>query len=152
MGKTHKSGETEGRVVYHKWKLGGFKYTSDLIASDYMRRWIFQTPWGAIRIHKILRGDSRDHYHDHPFSFTSIILRGGYTEHTPDCEPQIFKPGSVVRKKGEDLHYLELLGKTAWTLVFAGPFYRDWGFMTEDGLIPGAEYDEWKRSKKISGR
>lgn len=49
---------------------------------DYMRRWILRTPWGTVRIHNILRSDLDRDMHDHPFDFTSILLKGGYYETT----------------------------------------------------------------------
>lgn len=148
MTKKIKSGATEGRILYRRWRLPfGFEWRSDLIAHDYMRRRTLSTPWGAIRIHHILRSDQREHFHDHPFDFTSLILAGGYVEHRPGMEPRTCRPGSVVRRRAEDLHALELIGKSAWTIVVTGPIRRDWGFMTEDGWVPASQYDEWKRKR-----
>lgn len=151
MGKRHRSGETDGRTVYRRWRLWKFEFRSDLIAHDYMRRWCLLTPWFMIRVHHILRSDSREHLHDHPMDFISVILWGGYTEHTPHGQ-QKFTPGDVVVKKAEDLHALELLRSSAWTLVFAGPVWRDWGFQTEDGWIAAGQYEEWKRNRVRDGR
>lgn len=157
---------TEGRKVFRRWKLGGFEYRSDIIAHDYMRRWLLKTPWFMLRVHHILRGDKDGEFHDHPMSFLSVILKGGYTEHTPvrglvpklqnfidQCKggisfAQFYGPGSVIFRRGEDLHWLELPpGKTAWTFLITSPFYRRWGFQTISGWIPANEYDEWKRKK-----
>lgn len=142
------TGATAGRVLYHRLKIGPFEYRSDLIAHDYMRRWVLFHPFGAVRLHHILRSDSRDHFHDHPMDFTSIILRGGYIEYTPDGPPRRFLPGDVVRKKAEDLHYLELIEDTALTLVLAGPMRRNWGFATQDGWVQASVYDAWKKTKE----
>lgn len=49
---------------------------------DYMRRWILRTPWGTLRIHNILRSDLDRDLHDHPFDFTSFLMKGGYYETT----------------------------------------------------------------------
>lgn len=141
--------ETDGRRIFRRLTLdtrwGKFEYRSDLIARDYMRRWVIFTPWGAARLHCILRGDDRAALHDHPMDFKSLILRGGYIEHTPDRPPRRFLPGDVVVKRAEDLHALELIDGPAWTLVLAGPLRREWGFMTPDeGWIPASEYDAWR--------
>jgi hypothetical protein len=114
---------------------------------SYMRRYIFRTPWFTLRLHHILRSDDDRHLHDHPFDFTSFLLTGGYTETVPcDCGPgcpvQVrhwWPCFSIVRKKAEDLHCLKL-DRPVWTLVFAGPKRREWGFATEDGWVHNEEY------------
>jgi hypothetical protein len=147
--KRHLSGETEGRIVYRRLKLPlGFEYRSDLIVRDYMRRWTLYWPSGRMwRLHHILRSDNREHFHDHPMDFTSFILKGGYVEHRPGRPSVAYHSGSVVRRQAEDLHALELIGKSAWTFVVAGPVRRDWGFATEDGWVKAGDYDAWKANK-----
>lgn len=137
--------ETEGRVVYRHWRLFGCEFLSDLIAHDYMRRWILRTPLGMVRVHHILRSDQDRHFHDHPMDFTSVILSGGYVEHRPGRRPCRWEPGDIVTRRAEDLHRIELLGRSAWTLVFASPYRRVWGFQTEDGWVPASAYDLWKK-------
>jgi hypothetical protein len=145
--KARKSGSTEGRKIFRYWRWRGFSFKSDLISHDYMRRWVLQTPWFMLRLHHILRSDDRAHFHDHPMDFTSLILWGGYIEYRPNAEPRVCRPGSVVRRQAEDLHNLELLGKSAWTLLVTGEYRRDWGFATDDGWIPAGHYDEWKAKR-----
>lgn len=134
-------------------KRGWALYASHL--SGYMRRWILWSPFGTARVHNILRSDDGRDFHDHPFSFVSIILRGGYIEHRPGCvcgtwaEPfaaitpcRHYGPGSIVRRRAEDLHRLELLSGSAWTLVFSTRYFRAWGFKLGDGTwVPHAKYN-----------
>lgn len=104
---------------------------------EYMHRWYFRTPWGAIRLHHILRSDQAEALHDHPWDFCSFLLSGGYTEVRPDGA--VYHPqGSVVRRRAEDLHRL-IIWRPVWTLVFTGPRRRTWGFQTETGWVPWAE-------------
>lgn len=138
---------TEGRTVFRRWRFGDFSYQSDLIANGYMRRWVIATPWFGLRLHNILRSDSDEHYHDHPMSFVSVILRGGYVEYTPKEAPRTCTPGSVVVRNAADLHYLKLIGRSAWTFLITTRYFREWGFQTEDGWIPAGKYDDWKRNK-----
>lgn len=143
-----KTGSTAGRIIYSRWKWKfEVEWISDLISADYMRRWQLRVPQGALRLHHILRGDDDRDYHDHPMDFTSLVLSGGYIEHSPDKEPRKFLPGDVNRKRAEDLHRLELIGDDAWTIVLAGPFRRDWGFKTEDGWVVAGDYDAYKVKK-----
>lgn len=139
---------TAGHTVFRRINFFNLaEYRSDLIAFDYMRRWVLMTRWGGIRIHHILRSDNDRHFHDHPMSFLSLILVGGYKEYRPNQKPRVFKPGSVLFRKAEDCHYLKLRGRTTWTFVLSGPYRRDWGFHTEDGWIPASDYDAYLERK-----
>ncbi len=128
--------------------------------TPYMSRWVFQTPWFGLRLHKIWKSDSGRDFHDHPFAYTSFILSGGYVEERPcarwgqgavwgrfACDQcgetptyvEQFKPGSVVRREAYSLHRLKLT-KPAWTFVVTGPYKREWGFMTQTGWVPAKLY------------
>lgn len=143
----HDSGVTDGHTVYRRWRFLGYEYRSDLIAHDYMRRWALKTPWGTVRLHHILRGDEGRDFHDHPMDFVSLILKGGYTEYRPGAEPRRFLPGDILIRKAEDLHYLKLLEKSAWTFLITSPFRRKWGFATKDGWVVAGEYDAWLKAQ-----
>lgn len=138
----------------------------------YMRRFILLLPFGlgTIRLHNIMRSDDDRHLHDHPFDFTSFLLNGGYIEAVPcescggtrverdhagvshpcqDCwdgrRRNVWPRFSIVRRSAEALHSLTL-ERPVWTLVFAGPKRRDWGFDTEIGWISNERYlDEFPK-------
>ena len=93
-------------------------------------------------LHHILRSDADRNLHDHPFDFVTIVLWGGYYEHTP-AGRRWCPPGTVIRHSAEDLHRIEIpAGQTAWTLFLRGPRTRDWGFQTPDGWIDWRDYEE----------
>jgi hypothetical protein len=106
----------------------------------YLRRWFIWPRKPAdlkmvprLYLHKFYTGDSDRHLHDHPWSFTSLILKGGYTEisfnpawmkwkaveehwiftghHAPE-PPQTFSkwygPGSVLRRGASWAHSVKL--------------------------------------------
>ncbi len=105
----------------------------------YMRRWFLQTPWFTVRLHHILRSDSDRHLHDHPWSFWSFLLSGGYVEVTP--AGQRYCPRfSLVRRKATDIHRL-VLTKPVWTLVVSGPKVREWGFTVDGRWVHHRDYD-----------
>jgi hypothetical protein len=131
-----------------KWAL----YASHL--GSYMRRWIFKTPWGTLRIHNILKSDEGRDFHDHPFSFLSFIFRGGYIEHRPGCTCdngvdypvtpcRRYSAPAVVHRRAEDMHRLELAAP-AWTFVISSRYFRQWGFLLSDGRW--VNYKEYERS------
>lgn len=120
---------------------------------EFMRRWIFQSPLGTVRLHNIREPDEDREMHDHPWDFVAVILRGGYVEDIPapatwpglcayppeeDADPTwterlVRWPGSVVYHRASDAHRIsKLLRDEAWTLVITGPRIRKWGFWTKD--------------------
>jgi hypothetical protein len=92
-----------------------------------------------LTLHKIVKSDDPI-YHDHPWSYMTIILKGGYWEHTPifNNEGKVITdiqnwrgPGSIIVRKAGSFHWLEMDPEvgTATTLFFMGPQKREWGFL-----------------------
>ncbi|MBT1702937.1 hypothetical protein [Chryseosolibacter indicus] len=111
-------------------------------------------PWFAIKLHKIMLSDD-DCMHDHPWSFISIILKGGYVEHRPDYKAHweshagwffnsemnpalmpvkktLYGAGSILFRKAPSVHKLEVF-QPATTLVITFRRKRQWGFHTPSG-------------------
>ena len=73
-----------------------------------------------ILLHKILKSDLGD-LHDHYWSYITIILKGGYWE-TNKTGTFWRRPGYIGFRRASDRHSLKIpKGKTAWTLLLAGP-------------------------------
>lgn len=98
-------------------------------------------PWFPFNvvIHKILLSDLDD-LHDHPWPYATLILRGGYWEHTP--EGRFWRaPGWFTFRKATALHRLELdPNKECWTMFFMGKRCRDWGFMRNGTWVEAEQY------------
>lgn len=104
----------------------------------------------SARVHHILRSDNDRHFHDHPWPFVTVILRGGYWEQRPvlnaqglvtDVETQWHGPGSILFRRARDLHRLVLpVGSTAWTLFMMGPKVQTWGFHVDGVKVPWRDY------------
>lgn len=130
-------------------------YDSD---GNYLTRWrVIQTPWFGVYVHRFDGPDPRPTLHDHPWDFTSVVLRGGYIEATAysDCDAlpvnadktgipesslrvhsawQTFAKGAINRKKASDAHTIvTLLRVPTWTLMFVGKRTRMWGYIEADG-------------------
>jgi hypothetical protein len=99
----------------------------------YLTRWrVVQTPWFSIYVHKIGTPDSRE-LHDHPWSFLSLVLRGGYRERRSYDSPLV-RVRRLNLKRSTDLHYIAELDRTpTWTFLLVGPRRRDWGYVDRDG-------------------
>lgn len=119
---------------------------------------IIQTPWFGIYIHWIYLPDDDRHPHDHPWNFTSVILKGGYIEQVVtdggfDHLPlrtnrgtirwlQEWRRFSYHKMPMWKAHQIkELLRVPTVSLILVGPRVRSWGFWTETGFVPWREYD-----------
>lgn len=112
---------------------------------DYMHRWVLQTPFGALRLHKILRPDNQEDPHDHPFDMLVWRLKGTYVEDllVADCMVRFVRRPSVFprRIRATDVHQIvELPDGPCWSFVWAGPRRRTWGFHTDNGFVPYYDY------------
>ena len=93
-----------------------------------------------IFIHKILKSDPDD-LHDHPWSYFTFILRGGYWEITK--EGRFWKGPFTFRwNNAKSLHRIELDPNVSdcWTIFIPGQKQREWGFMTKNGWIENNYY------------
>lgn len=114
------------------------------------------TPWASVMVHHILRPDAARDRHDHPWSFVSAMLRGGYWEELPPAPDYPGLPpsqwptrklvrrprGSVRYRRAEALHRIDQLLGDTWTLVLTGRRRRTWGFSVTDGL--GTHWVDWR--------
>lgn len=110
---------------------------------------------GGFYLHHVADADPGKDLHDHPWSFTTIILRGGYTEQTaqareapllasiaerwPDtCTSGIersWRRFSIHRMPLNVAHRITAAKPGTWTLVLRGPTHRRWGFYLPAGWI-----------------
>jgi hypothetical protein len=120
----------------------------------HFRRWRFlELPFLRVYLHNILRADEDKHQHDHPWSFCSFILKGGYKQDVTkwwtgpyETISDECRAGSFRKYCSRDTHKLtELFGST-WSIVVAWGFKREWGYQTiERGWLKANEYRRLKR-------
>lgn len=103
-----------------------------------------------IFIHKFLKSDPDD-LHDHPWSYFTFILKGGYYEWIPGVNCEIRKwrgPGHFRMCKANSLHRIELKeGITCWTLFVPFAKVREWGFISKGQWVQWEEYLARRLSK-----
>ena len=135
--------------LFHKLmtKLGRYRLIPDRrTGAEYMDRYYLflkDRKWFPFNVtmHHIKKSDDPI-FHDHPWSYLTIVISGGYREHTPVfnfigekfAEFSTWRgPGSVLWRKATDFHWIELEeGTVAKTIFFMGPQKRDWGFLAPD--------------------
>lgn len=130
-------------------KIGRYRIIPDRrTGEDYLHRYYLFLkdrvffPFNIV-LHKIVRSDDPV-FHDHPWPYCTIILSGGYYEHTPvyDQEQVVGDkkewkgPGSIIIRNATEYHWLELdADRPAITLFLMGPQQREWGFLVNNVWI-----------------
>lgn len=155
----HAIGQRMGDVT--GWIIRRAQRTPYVHLAGYMERfWLFRIgrrgggqsgayPLFGARVHHILRSDAGRDFHDHPWWYLTIILRGGYWEIRPEFFAGVVigetrrwhGPGNVLLRRARSWHRLELpTGETAWTLFCTGPKMQPWGFLVGQQKIGWREY------------
>lgn len=133
--------------------------------SLYMERyWLFRSRWLSARIHHLCTPDYDRHLHDHPWTFLSVVLRGGYVELRPaDIEPQFYddgiepavvgarKAGSVAIRFATDRHLIQHVEPDTWTLFITLSKVQWWGFHTPRGKVHWRDYESVHNNGPIEG-
>lgn len=142
----------------------------------YLRRMVlFRSKLFSIYIHRFMRSD-RDDHHDHPFDFLGYVVSKGYDEslmvegrfldggmgNRTVLDP-VFKrsrreEGSWAFRKAEDIHMVftendriystEEYKEAPLTVIFRGPYRRDWGFWPQR---PGTSVIYWNYWREYLG-
>ena len=152
--------------LFHKLmdKLGRYRLIPDRrTGEDYMHRYYLflkDRSWFPfnVTLHKIVKSDDPI-FHDHPWPYMTIVLGGGYWEHTPIfdakgnkiAEKQVWRgPGSIIIRRANEYHWLELdwMIGYATTLFFMGPQQREWGFLSNNKKTKWIKHDEYLNKKK----
>lgn len=120
----------------------------------YLRRLrIVQTPLFGVYLHEMHAPDSDRDFHDHPFNFVSLVLKGGYRELLQDSrtDPHAaqgvrtveYGRWSVHRMRTTQGHrIIALKDNPTYTLVLVGRRLQNWGFWTRAGWIQWDKYHE----------
>ena len=107
-------------------------------------------------LHKFLKSDPDD-VHDHPWTYATVILKGGYWEWIPQFNSTGEKFNEVAKWRGpghfrtcsaNSYHRIELDPSVeCWTLFMPGPQTRDWGFLTRQGWVQHEQYLDARAAK-----
>jgi len=112
-------------------------------------RWrLFSCPYFGIYLHNWYKPDPRSTLHNHPWSFFSIILRGGYSEVVAipgKTDGQLVKYFNWVPRK--KFHTVVMVVPGTWSLMFVGRDHGDWGYLDPE-YVPFAEHPHSAEFKK----
>lgn len=109
----------------------------------YLEKWrLSQDADGSARmLHRFLRSDGDEEFHDHPWDNRTLMISGGYWDVTPTSR-QWVAPGEILIRKAHDFHRIELEdGVIPMTIFWHGPKINEWGFLGVDGIkIPADKF------------
>lgn len=100
----------------------------------YVIRWRVEAPFGSVRLHHWTAPDDDRAFHDHPWWFITLVLRGGYADRGPDGD-DVLRAGSVRFRRALHRHTVVPGPHGAWTLMVTGPRARPWGFWLNGKFI-----------------
>lgn len=131
----------------------------------HLDRWGFEIKRvGGIFLHRLNTPDPGVDLHDHPWTFWSFVLRGGYIEercltrhasararwaeglewaHRGDLVER--KQYSFKSMRLDECHRITHVNVGTWTLVIHGPSRRTWGFYEPEGYVPASSYSTRRR-------
>ena len=100
-------------------------------------------------LHKFLKSDPDD-VHDHPWNYSTLILKGGYWEWIPQFNSLGKKIGEIAvwrgagsfrSAKANSYHRIELDPSVeCWTLFMPGRKRREWGFLVNNWWVWYEDY------------
>lgn len=120
-----------------------FNRYSEIGSSNLIRRRFQKLP--SIRVHHILRADTADHLHDHPWNARTIILKGWYDEVKENDNSFLVthrrEAGDTATINFGEYHHISKVSPGGvWTLFFTWEYMGTWGFLVDGKKVPHTEY------------
>ncbi len=100
------------------------------------RFFLLNTRWLGVYLHRIDRPDADRECHDHPWSFVSLVLRGGYREERLErgaTDETVRRRFSLAFRRWADAHRIVSVRPSTWTLILRGRDSGVWGFWVDAG-------------------
>lgn len=93
----------------------------------YAYRTLLNLKWFSVRVHEWIRSDDKRYFHDHPWSFITLVLWGGYTDVNETGQDRL-RMGSIRYRHATHKHYVHVHPGGALTVLITTPKIREWGF------------------------
>lgn len=120
------------RSVRFMWTIRSGRPVVNMI-----RYYLLKTPWFELYLHQFMDTDD-PLYHDHPWNFYTLIVRGGYHEEMPQSS-RLLSPGRLIYRRADHIHRVvipDTLRGKVWTLVLTGRRFHAWRFFDRQSLLP----------------
>jgi hypothetical protein len=163
------------KIIYDRHDEEPYLERYHILWHDHQHRKQQNIPFNAF-LHRFVQSDEPI-FHNHPWTwYRTVILKGGYWEHTPwgtkwmgpgstklvyggklvgfppviNYEPEVNKIHRIEFSSiYDDLHWVEVPkpGKT-WTLFIRGPKVRDWGFTPDPSKGTWIQQEEYHNANR----
>lgn len=100
-------------------------------------------------LHWIIEPDIDPHLHDHPWSFDTFCLSGGYLQQEAGGIVSPLVCGESAHRGARFQHRITEAMADTWTLVTTGRRSRNWNFVVDGQLIDHEIYEKDYRGKLI---
>ena len=116
------------------FKLYTMHFAEEIMSDEFTKYHVIDAPFG-MALHKFT-GPDKGLPHDHPWGFTSFVVKGGYVERVYKKNGHIWTIMDVYRAPGESFYLpaehihqiVKLPHGECWTVVLAEPWKRNWNF------------------------
>ena len=125
---------------------GGWEVIGPEACPLMFRRTLLSTRWFKVLLHRFVPLATDEAHHDHPRSFLTLILRGGYDDVQADGWVERLRAPAIRYRRAEHAHITRVHADGATTLVLMGRLRREWGFIGKDG-----RWYEWRRFERLFG-
>lgn len=105
-----------------------------------MRRTVLAIGGWSLRLHRFSPNYSDTHFHDHPWSFATFVLRGGYVDVDRHGNHDALRALHFRFRPARHAHRLMVGDRGCVTLVLTGPLVHDWGFWVRNGFYRWHDY------------
>lgn len=109
------------------------------------RRTIASGRFGKLLLHRFVASSSDKDCHDHPSSFLTFVLQGGYDDVQPNGVVDKVRAPTVRFRRAEHAHITRVGPHGATTIVVMFRKRRSWGFFRD-----GRWYD-WRTYERLFG-
>jgi hypothetical protein len=97
------------------------------------------------------RPHAETEFHDHPWSFWTLVLWGGYVDERMTERGTIWRdvlgPGHLRHRDAMHAHRTTSTARHTWTLVLMSPKKREWCKGTPETWICGGEVDDFDATR-----
>lgn len=141
--------EASGKAKHGRFVTVSLHEHLGLPECPYVYRWRFEVRGlGSLRVHHWIGSDDDRAFHDHPWWFLTLVVRGGYTDHSPDGADHL-RAGSIRYRPALHRHTVVPDPGGAWTVLITGPRVRTWGFWirVSDTKVKFYKARRWFESK-----
>jgi hypothetical protein len=97
------------------------------IGEKFTRYSLIKTRWGNLYLHQLNAPDWHPTCHSHPWSFITLLIKGGYLEQV-GAKNFHRRVGTILYRPAEFAHNVITPYGTSWSLVVTSPKKREWGF------------------------